>query len=131
MVLAVLTIVAPLVTVERLVDPVTFQPHWLDMTGTVLLWPLVIGVLWWVWRSMKDMRLTPRIPFAWQMIGGAMFTLIRVMVVMGVLGAVLGLISAAIALHGHERIPEGLVVFGVSALIGVGATYLFGDSAPR
>ena len=131
MVLAVLTIVAPLVTVERLVDPVTFQPHWLDMTGTVLLWPLVIGVLWWVWRSMKDMRLTPRIPFAWQMIGGAMFTLIRVMVVMGVLGAVLGLISAAIALHAHERIPEELVVFGVSALIGVGATFLLQDSAGR
>jgi hypothetical protein len=129
MVLAVLSVAVPLATLERLVDPVTAQPHWLDVTGAVLFWPLLFGGVWWVWRSMKDMRLTPRMPFAWQMIGASMFRLIRVMVVLGVLSAVFGLVRIAMAVHAQERVPEELVVFGVSVLIGVGATFLLDGSA--
>lgn len=131
MVLAVLMIVVPLVTVERLVDPVTFQPHWLDVTGTVLLWPLLLGVLWWVWRVMELMRLTPRMPLAWQLMGAAMFLLIRGAVLLGVLSAGMGLVRVGMALHAHDRIPEDLVTFGVSVLIGVGATYLLDDSTTK
>ena len=129
MVLVVLGVAVPLAILERLVDPVTAQPHWLDMTGSVLFWPLVFGGAWWVWRSMEGMRLTPRMPFAWQMIGGPMFRLIRVMVVLGVLSAVFGLVRIAKALHAQERAPEELVVFGFSVLIGLGATFLFEGSA--
>ena len=131
MVLAVLSVVVPLATLERLVDPVTAQPHWLDLIGAVLMWPVLLSGLWWVWRSMNDMKLTPRMPFAWQMIGGAMSRLIRAMVVSGVLSAILGLMELSIALHAQERPSEELVVFGVSVLIGVGATFLFEDSAAQ
>ena len=131
MVLGVLMITLPLVILERLVDPVTGQPHWLDLTGAVLFWPLVFGGVWWVWRSMEGMKLTPRMPFAWQMIGGPMSRLIRVMVVLGVLSAVFGLVRIAMALHAQERAPEELVVLGVSVLIGLGATFLFEDSGTQ
>ena len=131
MVLAVLTMAVPLVTVARLVDPVTAQPHWLDVTGSVVMWPLLLGGLWWVWRSMDGMKLTPRMPLAWQMLGASMFALVRVVVLMGVLSAVLGLMDVAITLHAQERMPEELVTFGVSVLVGMGATFLLDGSAGR
>ena len=129
MVLAVLMTAVPLVIVERLVDPVTAQPRWLDLTGGVLMWPLLFGVMWRLWQSMDGMKLTPRMPFAWQMIGASMFSLIRATIVLGVLSAVVGLMNVAIALHAHDRPSEELVVLGVGVLIGAGATFLLDGSA--
>ena len=129
MLLAALVFAVPVGVVAWFVDPVTAQPHWLDVTGTVLMWPLQFGVLWWVWRTMDGMKLTPRMPFAWQMMGAAMFRLIRVMVLFGVLAGGMGLVRLTMALRAGERMPEGLVTLGVGVLLGVGATFLLQDSA--
>lgn len=131
MVLAILMLAVPTVTLERLVDPVTAQPHWLDVAGTVLVWPLQVGVVWWVWRAMRPMKLTPRMPLAWQAMGAAMFTLIRVVVVSGVMSAALGVLGVAVALHARERVPEELVTLGFGVLVALGATFLLSGSATR
>jgi hypothetical protein len=131
MLLASLVFAVPMGVVTWLVDPVTGQPRGLDVTGSVLLVPLLLGVLWWVWRTMDGMKLTHRMPFAWQMIGAAMFQLIRGAVLLGVFSAATGPVMVVMAFRAGERMPEELVVQGFGVLLGVGATFLLRDSAAR